>query len=243
MVSTNKANPIPLFTPGQPIIQVAYAYADNGWRIFPRYATADPKTGKVKQHPLTTHDFKDATNDLRQIEYGWSKKWKRPDAMINASTGIMNDILVLEIDMKNGKNGLAELEELKAGRELPITLSATSPTGGKHFFFNYKDGIRIGHLTPGVEFKGEGGAITLPPSRRPDGEYLWDDPSVKIADPPDWLVDLCRAKGGKVKIGDKSPPPEWLVAEYKLDQGKGLSTDPADLPEPVTVEKVRVALS
>jgi hypothetical protein len=193
--------------------------------------------------PLTKHGFNDATDDPHRIETWWWRNWRQ--ALICAPTGAPNDLLVIDIDLKNGKNGLAEWEELRAGRTLPLTRTATTPSGGKHLYFQYRDGVRIGHLSPGVEFKGDGGSITLPPSRRPDGDYTWDN-DLPIAEPPDWLVNLCLSKKPKAPCArseeDEQPSPE-LVALMQLDAGVGLSTDPDDYTKPIDLDLILKVIS
>src|SRR5262249_49569558 len=75
-------------------------HAANGKHVFP----CNPLT----RAPLTDHGFKDATTNPDQIRTWWMR-W--PDALIGFWPG-PSDIAVLDIDMKNGKNGLAEFYRL-----------------------------------------------------------------------------------------------------------------------------------
>ena len=70
------------------------------------------------QGPLTEHGFKDASTDTRQIHEWWTR-W--PHALIGMPTGERTGLAVLDVDMKNGKNGLRTLAGLRGTDELPVT--------------------------------------------------------------------------------------------------------------------------
>ena len=80
-------------------LNTALQYAARGWPVFPCSS---------RKLPLTEHGFKDASTDKRQI-HDWWTRW--PHALIGMPTGERTGLAVLDIDMKNGMNGLRTLAE------------------------------------------------------------------------------------------------------------------------------------
>jgi Bifunctional DNA primase/polymerase, N-terminal/Primase C terminal 2 (PriCT-2) len=104
---------------------------------------------------------------------------------------------VVEADTPAGHNvdGIAALQQLIGQHgPLPQTLMAESPTGSLHRFFNYPAGLTIRNSTSaiakGVDVKGDGGMVLVPPTMRPGvGQYKWLN-NVPLADAPEWLLAL-----------------------------------------------------
>lgn len=130
-------------------------YAAKGLPLFP---VAGDKRPLVKwKHG--------ATADIRQL-HAWWTRW--PDAMIGMKTGTASGLVVLDVDVKNGCNGF---ETMRAnGWQLPAdAIEVKTPSGGSHFYFRNPNGQTIrnsaGKIGPGLDIRGEGGFIVLPPSR------------------------------------------------------------------------------
>jgi hypothetical protein len=130
-----------------------------------------------------THGSKDATCDEAIIR-GWPA-----DAVPALITGETSGVVALDVDVKNGRNGLDSLEELGISLH-PVTPTAHTPSGGLHLFFKWP-----GHPVPtnqdkigsGLEVKGDNSWITLPPGpgRR------WDPhlgPNTPLAPMPAWMM-------------------------------------------------------
>src|SRR3954451_16334734 len=67
--------------------------------------------------------------------------WTRyPHALIGMPTGECTDLAVLDVDMKNGVNGLATPAGRLGPDELPGTPTAYTATGGLHLHFQRPDG-------------------------------------------------------------------------------------------------------
>lgn len=178
-------------------LNTALSYLDRGWPVFPcRHADEttdkfDPETGEVEvlkvKTPLTANGFKAATKFRHIIERWWRDN---PDAMIGVPTGEKIQAWVLDIDVKhNGHETLEQLEQEYGA--LPPTLSATTASGGKHFYFRHVAGVRNrGNLGAGIDVRGDGGYVVAPGSvTAAGGRYEWDN-SLPIADAPQWLLDL-----------------------------------------------------
>jgi hypothetical protein len=176
-----------------PILNAAIEHANRGWPVFP----CDSATKK----PYTPNGFKDASTDVNQIMNWWSKY---PNAMIGARTGAASGVWVLDIDVKQDANGPAELAKLEqTNGALPATLIASTPSGGKHYYFTHADGIRNrGSFEPGIDVRGEGGYVIAPGSVRDDGCYYdWESRGTDVATAPEWLLDMVIAPKAKPRTG------------------------------------------
>jgi hypothetical protein len=144
------------------------------------------------------------SDDLETITT-WANEW--PDANIGIATGAASGVVVIDVDVKEGKNGPATLEALaKQGKTLPPSPITQTPTGGRHRFFRAVPGIRnaveIGKdgrgLGRGIDVRGEGGFIVAPPSRlvhcseHSAGAYRWQIPPMTADFPrlPHWAVKM-----------------------------------------------------
>jgi hypothetical protein len=92
-----------------------------------------------------------------------------------------------------GLESLAKLE--RAGAPTPKTARARTGGGGIHVFFRYPEGTEIrnsaGLLSPGLDVRGEGGYVVVPPSRT-QGTYEWVDSS-PLAE-ASWLIEHLTAR-------------------------------------------------
>lgn len=173
-----KQEPINGETTGQSVLQAALELATSGKPGFP--CGADKR-------PLTMHGFKDASTDPEQIRLWW-KKW--PDALIGIPTGTKTGIFVLDVDMKNGKDGEGSLAALEAKYgKLPETKEVRTRSGGRHLYFFHEDGISnsVEKIGEGLDIRGEGGCVIVPPS--PGYAVIHD---MEPAKAPEWLINLIK---------------------------------------------------
>jgi hypothetical protein len=133
---------------------------------------------KPDKSPYTPRGFKDATTNPGPVAGYWERY---PDAKIGMPTGLHSAIGVLDVDR------LEALGELP--RELPETLTIRTPSGGLHYYFNHVDGLtnKRGSLPDGIDIRGEGGYVIVPPS-----EGYTVESRAPIADAPDWLLEALR---------------------------------------------------
>ncbi|MCO5054434.1 AAA family ATPase [Thermomonas sp.] len=107
-------------------------------------------------------------------------------------------LFVLDVDVKNGTNGLATLEglEVKHG-ELPPTLTADTPSGGRHIVFRKPESMTLRNrvsVLPGLDVRAAGGFIVAEPSTLDGKGWHWNDwqpdtgEQPEIADAPQWLL-------------------------------------------------------
>jgi hypothetical protein len=169
-------------------LKAALAYARRGVTVFP----CEPR-GK---RPLTRNGHWDATKDPRVIGRWWGR-W--PSANIGVPTGNESGIVVLDVDPDaGGSESLAKLE--LAGGPVPMTARVRTGGGGIHLFFRYPMGTEIrnsaGLLGPGLDVRGEGGYVVVPPSRT-RGPYQWVERS-PLAE-ASWLIE-CLADGEEATL-------------------------------------------
>ncbi|MDR0476382.1 MAG: bifunctional DNA primase/polymerase [Desulfobulbaceae bacterium] len=172
-------------TENQPTKAAALVYAAHGLPIFP--------CGWDKR-PKTKNGFRDATTDTAQIEAWWTAD---PLAMIGMPTGEASGVWCLDVDMHEGQaDGFFSLAALDAQHEpLPAaTRTHETPSGGRHLLFRYPADRDIRNsaskLGPGLDVRGEGGYIIVPPSATASGKhYIILDASRPVA-APEWLLDL-----------------------------------------------------
>lgn len=163
------------------MLEVALRYAARGWHVFPT---------RITKAPYTAHGVKDATTDPEQISKWWAQ-W--PNAGIGMACGAVSGVWALDVDTdKGGKLSLDDL--VMAHGLMPDTLTSLTGGGGMHLLFKVPVGRRIRNsvssIGAGLDCRGDGGYIILPPSRHESGQrYAWQvDDEQPIEDAPDWLL-------------------------------------------------------
>jgi hypothetical protein len=167
------------------LLRAALAYAGRGIPVFPCELGG--------KRPLTRNGHWDATTDRRAIERWWRRQ---PSANIGLPTGKKSGILVLDVDVDDG--GLESLAKLeRAGAPVPKTARTRTGGGGIHVFFRYPGSTEIrnsaGLLGLGLDVRGEGGYVVVPPSRT-QGPYEWVDRS-PLAE-TSWLINRLTERDG-----------------------------------------------
>ena len=189
--------------------------------------TSCKSTGK---HPLTGRGVHDASNDFEQVTSWWKND---PNANIGVKTGA--EMVVLDVDPRNG--GHETLATLIAVHgPLPHTIKAKTGGGGEHFWFAVPNGMTAKSPGPGIDLKGHGGYVVVPPSLHSSGErYVWDV-APWDADPapiPGWLITPTPADAkGSASTADvvdraalmRRLPAELIERINKPDNGRDRST-------------------
>lgn len=163
----------------------------------------------------------------------WSEPWTgtlNPGDWYGIATGKRSGVWVLDLDVKNGKNGLRSISECG---ELPDTRTVRTRSGGLHLYFAYDEADPIGNrvgILPGVDVRGDGGFVVGPGSGGVYNVVL----DVPVADAPEWLLALVRrpkgAAAGIRAVAIDATHPDW---EYRLEKAQHyLET------APVCIEKV-----
>ena len=155
-----------------------------------------------------SHGLRDATDDPDVTRVRWQRT---PQANIGAATGSRSEFWVLDVDVPDGPESLAALEA--EHDPLPVTIEANTPRGGRHLYWRWPgDGPEIrnsaGRIGVGLDVRGEGGSIVLPPSVLADGRgYRWvKNGAGTFADAPDWLVKIVLPLPPRPRPEPKPPP-------------------------------------
>jgi hypothetical protein len=144
------------------------------------------------KEPACARGFHSATLNPETIK----RLWRQTDRNIGIPTGAVSGFWVLDVDGDNGEAHLFALEA-EHGR-LPPTREVITGGGGRHLWFKYTGPIQssVGKIAPGVDTRGDGGYVIVPPSVHGCGRtYHWSvDSAPELAEASAWLVQLARAK-------------------------------------------------
>ena len=164
------------------MMEHALKYANAGFPVFPlwepvgvgvcscSHGAADTLPNGDKhskgKHPRTPNGLTDATTDVDQIRKWWTQ-W--PNANIGLRTG--DGIGVVDLD---GPEGIA------SGRSMGLVSPVKTITGnGEQLWYSVPEGQKLvtrraNKLAPGVDTRGTGGYVAVPPSLHPNGKrYCW----------------------------------------------------------------------
>jgi RecA-family ATPase len=148
--------------------------------------------------PLTAHGFQNASSDPECI-LAWGKR--HPGCNWAMPTGAASGFVVLDVDLKNGKCGDVTLREFEEqhGR-LPETPIVLTPCGGMHYWFRAQEPVpsSVDKVGIGLDIRGEGGYVMIPPSAINGHAYAFEassDPAdVPFAPMPAALVAAACAQ-------------------------------------------------
>jgi hypothetical protein len=169
--------------------QVAEACARVEWRVFP--ALIDHRGRK---QPVIKGWKNLATTDLDVIDEWWSGKYAR--CVAGVATGQTSNLLVVDLDRKNGHDGYELLTQLEREHgSLPRTWRVRT-RDGEHRYYSYpaRTGITISG-GGGLDIRGEGGLVIAPGTQVHDWEgyraweYVDSILSLPLPELPAWFVD------------------------------------------------------
>ena len=168
---------------GKPVVPLCWP--DHG-DIHNRHRSNYGHKGKV---PLINgwQRFCNQLPDVAEID-SWWLRW--PEANIGGPTGPLWGV-ALDIDTRHGGKLELEVRELV----IPDTVTNLTGGGGTHHLFQHPGFSVVNSvgLFPGVDIRGDGGQIILPPSFHESGsQYAWEASSrpenTPLALCPHWLL-------------------------------------------------------
>lgn len=189
-----------------PLAEAARDYVERGLAIIP--------LGVGKKEPVTKSGLNDWTDNPGQIDVWWGQgehagKRGNPRYNIGMACGqVSGGIIAIDLDCHSDEaNGLDYLRdwEVEHGK-LPETWTQITGSGGKQLFYRAGQDIRnSANGEIGVDVRGNGGYVVLPPSLHPCGDcYEWsispDD--MDVADADDKVYDFIRAVSKTKKRSD-----------------------------------------
>jgi hypothetical protein len=175
---------------------------DYGWTVFPlRPRTKEPFGG--------SHGAFDGTNDVDKVMDYW-RRW--PSANIGLHCGGCG-LLAIDLDKYTDTyNGHGVLT-----RDDEETVTNLTGSGGTHLLYRLEEGEKYGNqkgnLPEGVDIRGWGGYIVLPPSIHPNGNpYQWEEGykpyQIAVAPLPEKLREILRS----ARTGYRIPGPSSIEA-------------------------------
>lgn len=118
-------------------------------------------------------------------------KWIETEAKGMAMvTGSVNGIVVLDIDVKKGKDGWKFIKD----KHLPKTPAVRTQNGGTHYYYKYPQGMEIGSVIglygkeSGIDVKANGGFVVMPFTEGYEWEEGLELGTEPLADLPEWLL-------------------------------------------------------
>lgn len=188
------ANAPPASTGPPTILDSALAMAARGLAVLPVRAG-----GKVPLAP----DWPDtATTDEAMIRRLFKAG---PDSINFGIAG--RGLLILDLDRKEGHDGVAELAKLEVPHgALPPTFAIRTPSGGRHLYFRSPAPVAnsAGKLAPGVDVRGERGQC-LGPGSIVDGKRYAIEQDAPIAEAPHWLFSMAGDPKPRERSADRTP--------------------------------------
>jgi hypothetical protein len=145
---------------------------------------------------------------------------------IGLATGTPSGLFVVDVDADDGRKTFANIED-KYGK-LPQTISVITGrnAGGEHLYFRL-GGHRVrnsaGLFGAGIDIRGTGGYVLLPPSVHPSGRvYRWSvDSADGFAAAPEWLHQIIddRERGERGPNGKQTQ--EYWDKTFAADIAEG----------------------
>lgn len=198
---------------------LAIEYAKMGLSIFPCNLN---KTPLIDFSLEFSRGFRDATIDLKLIAKTWHKY---KDAGIGLA--LPEDIIVIDCDilkdaekkpiLKDGGYIMIGMNSLlKLLRQLSIddavlgdTLAVKTQSGGRHFYYRMPQGVASfnhPHALEGLDLKGRGGYVLLPPSQGQHGKYEFQN-FYEIKEIPGPLLEWVKRFNGATQGNLRIPNP------------------------------------
>lgn len=191
--------------PETPKEEAVAIYAAKGMKVM----LTDPRS-KAPLGSVHPHGLKDATDD---IEFLINALRNNPHANLGIATGERSGVWVVDID---GEEGFASIDALEAKHGLLPATQIVQTARGMHLYLAWPKGADIrskaGVIAPGVDQRGNGGYVIVPPSTHPSGvQYQWrytilDDLEIepsRPADAPPWLI-LAAMERSRIVPADSS---------------------------------------
>ena len=162
------------------MVDYALHYQKLGYSVIP--------IDKKSKRAITK--FKDKSFSENEIRRFWHEQ---PDANIAWRT---TDFFVIDIDVSVTENGYESLKEWELSRYIPKTLTATTPSGGKHIFLKKPKGIELSQdirVKPGIDIKAnKNNYVLVAPSNNSKGSYKWDKSTEEMAEAPAEIISILQ---------------------------------------------------
>jgi putative DNA primase/helicase len=191
------------------LLAAAHAAQKRGWRVIPiipkdkRPADA----GWQNTPPMSSADIQATWEDGRYN--------------LGVATGAPSGFWVLDVDPDSGGMESAAALQAEHGK-LPTTVVVQTGGGGWHFYFAMPDfdvrNRQSSVLGRGIDVRGTGGQVVIPPSVSDKGGYRWgiDPDSITIPRAPEWLEELLRPVESKGAVYADDVPDRSSLGEREI---------------------------
>lgn len=187
------------------MLDAALAYAAYGIPVFPLSARSKapiPKRDKDEQgnEIPRTGGFYKATCDPAIIH----KWWDRTQNLIGVPMGPRSGVWAVDVDtdQDHDADGITAWKTLLAEHGDIHTREHITASGGLHVLLSYPDdqhiGCKRGSIPNGIEIKGAGGYIVMPPSKR-KGKFYTVGSDIDPIRAPAWLIDMIGTRPAELK--------------------------------------------
>lgn len=181
----------------------ALRYAADGIPVFPCRVNG--------KEPACLHGHKDATTDERQINEWWTSA--------DYNIGLCPEDAgwaVVDLDFHHG--GLEAWDNLVREHVTPRTSTVGTPGGGRHVYFVGSLPASVSKIGTGIDTRGIGSYVLVPPSVIDGKEYQWAD-DCPTAPLPAWISKKLEQSAQTISIA---------------------AVDDLDLPENITRARKRL---
>ena len=154
------------------------------------------------KHPRLAAWQERASNEPTAIRALFTQTKTRRRSNIAVATGRASGVFVLDVDPRSGGDESLAALVARYG-PLPDTWQTLTPSQGVHWWFAWPglpEGVTIGNVSsgpeggllgPGLDVRGDGGYVVVPPSSRGVlGAYVWEASSIpgEPAPAPEWVA-------------------------------------------------------
>lgn len=206
------------------MLDQALAYLDRGYSIFP-VCTPVPGTERCHQHgkcekpgkvPLVKWKAYETERASEQAVRSWWGRWSA--ANIGMATGPISSVDVIDLD-----GDLATREAVNRGIEVG-PWAYTGRVGGRHIWCAHRDDApRNFAKVGGIDFRGEGGYVLLPPSLHYSGtRYRWaiEPTGEPLPELPRWINELAAEHINGTATGLSMTPLNGAIdVNYLIENG------------------------
>jgi hypothetical protein len=146
---------------------VALRYAQMGYPVLPLARGGKVPHRMLPPAPRGRGGVYLASRDPASIEWAWQKDRA---AGIGVACGQVSGLMLIDLDIKHGKDGPGVLSRFLAERQftLPDGPCVSTPSDGRHLWLRIPAGVAVpcwNEILPGIDIKGDGGYAVAPPSR------------------------------------------------------------------------------